>query len=833
MSTDNINSKEYWEQRFQTDWDSNGGPLQSRFFSRIALDNMPDWLVRMIRIDHLTVCDWGCAEGSGTSELAAGLSMPVTGVDFSADAIANAATAHGHLEFLCRDVLVEDMPTFDIVFSSNTLEHFQEPWRIFDRLSEFARLHVVMLLPFEEYQRISEHFHTFDANDMAFTRGEFVLTHAAVEDISGKEASYWNGKQILVIYTRADALQRSGVTLASIRIDGQSTAALLTGGGLRQLVQAQTRAEMLAERVGVLEYEIAQEREKRLAEAAEPGEIGEIAKAMLQIRETLAALDRDRDDARREIAVLESRYQAAMHEREKMASITANTTEVQRCQTEQLSAELKQVQASKAAIDWELTTLKAGHAMCTRSLDETLAKLGAVSERLARQDSSLSWRLTHPLRFVRALLVGSWPQRRELVYSAMRSRYWRLPVHMRHGLMGLRGRVVRNLNDASNPAVPVAVTKAPVFDWVTLANSATKVAIVPCAFEFDELVNQRPINLAKYLTEHGYSVVFVAWQWHRNERLSRSGSQVFPGIWQIGLYDLTDGITGLDLRSDQDSIFFVTLPAPILVRLHEAMRQRALAVVYDILDEWEEFSKVGQAPWFDRSHEQEIVLAADAVAAVSPSLAAKFAGLRSDVHVIGNGYKADVLGVEHTQCASRVRSSGGPMRIGYFGHLTDAWFDWDTVLAAARIMPDAKFEIIGYGEPEWVQRVIADVPNVSLLGKIPPSSLWEHAQFWHVALVPFKTGPLAAAVDPIKVYEYLYLGLPTVCTGIPHLASLPAVRVVDGAQDFVAACQELAWADLDYSQMLSSLSQATWNARFDALLQAIKDGAGIRSLYVA
>jgi len=830
MSTDNINSKEYWEQRFQTDWRNSGGPSQSRFFSRVALDNMPDWFVRMARIDHLTVCDWGCAEGSGTSELAAGLSVPVTGVDFSADAIASATSAHGHLKFLCRDVLVEDMPIYDIVFSSNTLEHFQEPWRIFDRLSGFARLHVVMLLPFEEYQRISEHFHTFDANDMAFTRGEFVLTHAAVEDLSGKEASYWNGKQILVIYTRADALQQSGITLANIRIDGQSTTALLTGGGLRQLVQAQTRAEMLVERVGVLEYEIAHERKMRLTEAAEPGEIGDIAKAMLQIRETLAALDRDRDDARCEIAVLESRYQAAMHEREKAASAAANAAEAQ---YERLSAELEQAHASRAAIDLELTALKATHAMCTRSLDETLAKLGTVSEQLARQDSSLSWRLTHPLRFVRALLVGSRPQRRELLYSAMRSGYWRLPERTRHSLMGLRGRFVRNRINASNPAVISTVTQTPTFDWVALANSAAKVAIVPCAFEFDELVNQRPINLAKYLTEHGYLVVFVAWQWHRDERLLRSGSQVFPGIWQIGLFDLIDSMSGLDQRSDQDSIFFVTLPAPILVRLHEAMRQRALAVVYDILDEWEEFSKVGQAPWFDRSHEQEIVLVADAVAAVSPSLAAKFADLRSDIHVIGNGYEGDALGVEHAQCARRARSAGRPMCIGYFGHLTDAWFDWDMVLVAARMMPETKFEIIGYGEPEWVQGVIAEVPNVSLLGKIPPSRLWEHAQFWHVALVPFKTGPLAAAVDPIKVYEYLYLGLPTVCTGIPHLASLPAVRVVDGAQDFVVACQELARADLDYPQMLSSLSQATWNARFDTLLRVIKDGAGIRSLYVA
>lgn len=52
-------------------------------------------------------------------------------------------------------------------------------------------------------------------------------------------------------------------------------------------------------------------------------------------------------------------------------------------------------------------------------------------------------------------------------------------------------------------------------DWLKWAETANKVAIIPCSFEFDELVNQRPINAAKYFASKGYKVLFIAWQWKK------------------------------------------------------------------------------------------------------------------------------------------------------------------------------------------------------------------------------------------------------------------------------------------------------------------------------
>ena len=362
-----------------------------------------------------------------------------------------------------------------------------------------------------------------------------------------------------------------------------------------------------------------------------------------------------------------------------------------------------------------------------------LEKLAAeLTHERDRMEKSLSWRLTHPLRVARALLVLPKQERNRLIYSLLRSTYWAMPEKLRRRLGGARETFVEH---ARAPMVEQGLAE-PGLDWIALANSVEKLAIVPCAFEFEELANQRPINLAKYLAKRGYTVIFAAWQWSRDERLSKSNREVMPGIWQIDLYSLIDQASKLSCRKDSRSAYFITLPAPDLVNLHQAMRKAGLAVVYDILDEWEAFNGVGQAPWYSAAHEHEAVMASDVVAAVSPPLVAKFAHLRTDMRVIGNGYTSATLGLGNRFCSAEGRKTDGPARIGYFGHLTDAWFDWGVVLDAARQLPHCKFEIIGYGEPQWVREAAEKLPNLTSVRSSLPNCgntrgtgmwLWRHS----------------------------------------------------------------------------------------------------------
>lgn len=63
MTTDKkINSQPYWDMRFVTDWEKMSGPAQSREFSWLAVNQLPEWIFRALQRDALTLVDWGCAQ---------------------------------------------------------------------------------------------------------------------------------------------------------------------------------------------------------------------------------------------------------------------------------------------------------------------------------------------------------------------------------------------------------------------------------------------------------------------------------------------------------------------------------------------------------------------------------------------------------------------------------------------------------------------------------------------------------------------------------------------------------------------------------------------------
>ena len=138
-----VNSKSYWDKRFNEDWESAGGMAQNRSFTRLAIEHLPDWLVSEIRRESLSLVDWGCAQGDGTNEWAACIGyQQVTGVDFSSVAVKKATQNYSHIRFVSENWLSEEKQvteSFDILFSSNTLEHFHDPYEVLRKISNTYR----------------------------------------------------------------------------------------------------------------------------------------------------------------------------------------------------------------------------------------------------------------------------------------------------------------------------------------------------------------------------------------------------------------------------------------------------------------------------------------------------------------------------------------------------------------------------------------------------------------------------------------------------------------------------------------------------------------------
>ena len=231
MRKEGINSREYWDGRFEGDWTNNSGPAQSRFFSKIALENLPKWLFREIRQNKLSVVDWGCAQGDGTDELRS-LADPsqLTGVDFSDEAIKRAEDSYGDINFLCEDWLAEDNrppKLYDVVFSSNTLEHFSDPYNVLDVLCDHAKKAVVLALPYEEDpdNRIDEHFYTFSRSNISVALPkDFRLVWSQVVDCQRLHPTYWSGSQIFLIYISDDWCHQLDLSLENCELNKDDSA---------------------------------------------------------------------------------------------------------------------------------------------------------------------------------------------------------------------------------------------------------------------------------------------------------------------------------------------------------------------------------------------------------------------------------------------------------------------------------------------------------------------------------------------------------------------------------------------------------------------------------
>jgi GT2 family glycosyltransferase len=124
-------------------------------------------------------------------------------------------------------------------------------------------------------------------------------------------------------------------------------------------------------------------------------------------------------------------------------------------------------------------------------------------------------------------------------------------------------------------------------------------------------------------------------------------------------------------------------------------------------------------------------------------------------------------------------------RVGYFGTLREYTVDLGLLERVARELPDAQVVIVG---PVICDAgAIASLPNVHLLGARPYEEVPRYGSGFDVALMPWLPNEWIRFSNPIKLKEYLALGLPVVSTDFPEARRYAAhVRVAADADEFVA-----------------------------------------------
>lgn len=232
----------------------------------------------------------------------------------------------------------------------------------------------------------------------------------------------------------------------------------------------------------------------------------------------------------------------------------------------------------------------------------------------------------------------------------------------------------------------------------------------------------------------------------------------------------------------------------------------------------DELASVSGFPSSYAAMEEDLMASCDAVIATSERLAAEKRSYHNKVLTVPNAadfHHFASAAVDEYTAPSDLNTIRRPI-IGYVGSMYE-WLNYDLVLEIAVQRPQWSFVFVGPRSKHLPQRLTA-LHNVHFLGSRPYEDVPRYLQGFEVAWIPFCYHDVTLKASPIKFYEYLAAGRPTVATKLPdlerfsHVAHLAATSV-----EFIAAITEALEDDTHErrSARMALARKHSWDARFE------------------
>ncbi|PYP88717.1 MAG: glycosyl transferase family 1 [Blastocatellia bacterium AA13] len=240
-------------------------------------------------------------------------------------------------------------------------------------------------------------------------------------------------------------------------------------------------------------------------------------------------------------------------------------------------------------------------------------------------------------------------------------------------------------------------------------------------------------------------------------------------------------------------------------------------VVYDCMDEWENFPGVNKRLL---EVEAELAQQSDAMVVTSGRLHEKWRANTSNIILARNAVDYEFY-EERCQPNSLLRDIPHPI-IGYFGAITD-WFDVELVAFAARQRPEYAFILLG-GVFDVDVSPLEELPNVRLLGHQEYRAMPEYLFHFDVCIIPFKINPVTEATNPVKLYEYLSAGKPVVSVAMPELLECnDIVYISEDSESFVKSLDiAVRESDTELTVRRRAFAKSqTWEARYRQINEVI------------
>jgi glycosyltransferase involved in cell wall biosynthesis len=244
-------------------------------------------------------------------------------------------------------------------------------------------------------------------------------------------------------------------------------------------------------------------------------------------------------------------------------------------------------------------------------------------------------------------------------------------------------------------------------------------------------------------------------------------------------------------------------------------------LVFDLVDDLAEYSADQRRRAYVGVCVRNLAQQAGALFCTSEPLRVPLGPGGQSVHVVPNGYDSELF---RPRPASETKGAGGTRRptVGFVGTLFD-FIDYALIAHTARRIPEADFVLLGHLEsnPARVAELFA-LANVEHVDLVPRDRVPDRIAGFDVCVAPFRRDAVSRSVSPLKVYEYLAMHKPVVCTPMEGLEHEPIARFMDfavepGEFSSLVAERLVSWP-IDREALDEELRQCTWDRRFASVL---------------
>lgn len=341
-------------------------------------------------------------------------------------------------------------------------------------------------------------------------------------------------------------------------------------------------------------------------------------------------------------------------------------------------------------------------------------------------------------------------------------------------------------------------------------------------------LQQRPHHLARLLSQEGVLVIYV----DSDSRESKLTEEVMPNLFLIDNLRLVEYLSKSKIKQKYYWLFSTT---PKNTNDLKRLVRLGYRLAYDYIDDFDEHISGDisvQLENFKIIESLDVPILVASARNLQKQLQDKF----PSKHILLCQNGVDLTHFDYNRITSNstvpidmeaIVKQNKPI-VGYYGAMAP-WLDYELINDITEKRQDLNFVFLGIDYNGGLKNLrLRD--NIYFLGPKDYFKLQDYSKLFDCAIIPFERGDIAKSTSPVKLFEYMAMGLPTICTGdLYECRGYEYVYVSESNQDFINNIDTAIAKRKQKSVRLKLVRQAeqnTWNARVEAIYKEMK---GVKS----